>query len=344
MFRRFIAATCALVATLSLSQVAISQSTLPVNASTLATDGAGGWVGSFDVLHWSVREAGNQYAITDIGGVQDRGAVGSVLSLGGKYDTGYRIALGRRMKQGPELMFQFTDFDTWHSELGLGSHRSVFVSSDNGENNDSDDNVNDVTPDDRATQVLAGKAFDYRVFDVELAQTLVLTDSLSLRLGGGGRAASVDQAFTARYTGGDFQVPFSAFKTGEYRGGGIMAGGDLIWRLLPSLKLSVGSNMGMMMGTVDTRVFIPDDEPGVPTDVTFSETRMTPVLDMNVGINFQRQFGKYWFSVAGGYEMTNWFNLADTRVFTDAYMEAQNAHLIDDISLDGAYFRIALNR
>ena len=91
------------------------------------------------------------------------------------------------------------------------------------------------------------------------------------------------------------------------------------------------------------RAFL-DDEPGVPTDIRFSTTRMTPVIDTGVGVSYQHAFGGHLVSVGAGYEMTNWFNLEDKRVFTDTYMEAQNAHAINDVSLDGAYFRIALNR
>lgn len=323
------------------TQVAVAQ-------TTLATDGQSGWISSLDYLHWSVRSADVEYGVTDVGGVQDRGAVGQVLSIGGNYDSGFRFSTGYRMQDGPELLFQYTDFDSSHSDRRIGSLRASFISSDNSENDDSDNintlGVETVTPDDRATSATASRIFGYQVYDMELAQTLALTENFSLRLSGGGRGASIDQRFDVTYTGGDFQVPYRAFKTGDYQGGGIIAGGDMIWHLLPSVSLNLGTNVGMMLGSVETWVFMPDDEPGVPTDVRFEETRMTPVLEMSAGLNVARQVRGFTVSFAAGYEMTNWFNLSDSRTFTDAHMEAQNAHLIDDISLDGAYLRIALNR
>ena len=316
--------------------------------SDLATPSDGDIIFSYDYLHWAVRSADVEYGVSDIGGVQDRGPVGQILAIDPSYDSGYRFAIGHRGACGPEVLFEYTNFDSHLSETYIGSLRSTFVSSDNSENDDSDNintlGVETITPDDRATSASAETTFDYELFDLELAQSLTLTDSLILRLSGGGRIANIDSSFRATYTGGDFQTAFNPFKNSEYNGGGITAGGDLVWSLMPSLRFTVGTNIAMMMGQLETRVFIPDDEPGVPTDVTFDETRMTPVLNMTVGIDFQRRFGSFIVGASGGYEMTNWFNLADSRVFTDSHMEAQNAHLIDDISLDGAYVRFVVMR
>jgi hypothetical protein len=78
-----------------------------------------------------------------------------------------------------------------------------------------------------------------------------------------------------------------------------------------------------MIGSVDTRTFIPDDEPGVPTDVSYSETRVTPIIEANVGVNYQRDWGRWKVNMAAGYELSSWFNLADSRVFTDSHMEGK---------------------
>ena len=50
-----------------------------------------------DFLLWTVRSPGVEYAISDIGGVQDRGAVGQVLSLEDDYTGGIRLGLGKRV-------------------------------------------------------------------------------------------------------------------------------------------------------------------------------------------------------------------------------------------------------
>ncbi|MCG8449964.1 MAG: Lpg1974 family pore-forming outer membrane protein [Pirellulales bacterium] len=317
---------------------------------TLNTDGNAGWIVQGDYLYWTMRSPGVEYGVTDIGGVQDRGAVGTVLALNGDYSGGVRFALGKRVggnNAGPELLFTYTDFDSAQTETHTGSLRATFISSDNSENDDSD-NINTlgfetVTPDDRATSVTANSQFDYQIYDIEIGQSLILSDALTLRLSGGGRAALIDDDFSVTYAGGDFQVPFRSFKETDYKGGGFVVGSDLRWYLCPSLRLDFATSLGLLLGRIETRTFIPDDEPGVPTDVRHNETRMTPVLEMAMGLNSQRQIGRFNTNLGLGYEMTNWFNMEDSRVFTDSRMEAQNAHLIRDLSLDGLYARFTIN-
>ena len=299
-----------------------------------------------DYLYWTTRSPGLEYGVTDVGGVQDRGAFGSILSLNGDYSSGFRIAFGKCFGEdanGPKLLFSYTDFDSEQSEIRIGSGRATFISSDNSENNDTDDAANDITPDDRFTSATGNTNFDYQIYDMEIGQSLILSDSLTLRLSGGGRAALIEEDFDVLYTGGDFQVPYSAFKNTDYQGGGFVAGSDLRWYMFPSLRLDFATSLGLVLGRVETRTFLPDDEPGVPTDVSHAVTRMTPMLEMSMGLNYSQQIGRFDVNFGGGYEMVNWFNMEDSRVFTDSHMEAQNAHLIRDLSLDGLYARFTIN-
>ncbi|MBC8870436.1 MAG: hypothetical protein H8E44_13520 [Planctomycetes bacterium] len=314
----------------------------------LATDGSPAWITEFDYLYWTQRNASNQYGITDIGGVQDRGAVGTVLAIDTDYATGFRFAVGRRFSQGgaggPEFVFRYTDFDTQATERHIGSLRASFISSDNSENDDIDNTLtgtpNTITPDDRATQASALLRFNYQTYDLELAQSLILADSLTLRLSGGGRAADVGQSFQVTYTGGDFQTAFSPFQETEYTGGGLIMGTDLRWYVLPSLTFDIGAKGGLLVGTMQTRTFIPDDEPGVPTDVRYDETRLTPIVEMTAAVTYRGQFRRVQWDASAGYQLTNWFNVADSRVFSDSHMEGQNVHLLNDLAIDGFYARV----
>jgi len=317
----------------------------------LATDGCAAWITEFDYLYWAPRSASTQYGITDIGGVQDRGAVGTALNIGGEYDHGYRFALGRRFRQGcgggPELLFRYTDFDSTAAERYVGPLRSTFISSDNSENDDSDNintlGVETITPDDRATAATASLRFRYKTHDLELAQALVLTDTLTLRLSGGGRVVDADQSFRVTYTGGDFQTAFTSFRETEYTGGGLIMGADMRWYVLPSLMLDIGACGGLLAGTMQTRTFIPDDEPGVPTDHRYDETRVTPIVEMSLAITYRKQIYRAIVDASVGYELTNWFNIDDSRVFSDSHMEGQNVHLLNDLTLDGFYGRVSVS-
>lgn len=321
----------------------------------LHTPRSSGVFGKAEYLRWAYRQPGLEYGITDIGGVQDRGAVGSVLSIPGEYDNGMRASIGYRFNRGrsngifdgPEMLFTYTEFDTELFDRRIGSLRSSFISSDNSENDDSDNintlGVETITPDDRATSATARMTFDYDVYDLEFAQSLQLTRSLTLRVAAGARAAVLNEHFDVTYTGGDFQVPYRAFRDWDYSGAGALVGGDLNWKVWRGCSINFGAKTGAILGRYQSRFFFPDDEPGVPTDVRHGETRVNPFIEVNAGIQYERQIGDLVVTVGAGYEIVNWFNMADNRTFTDSHMEGQNVNTVRDLSLDGMYARLGIN-
>lgn len=310
-----------------------------------------GIIGGVDYLRYAYRQPGLEYGVTDIGGVQDRGAVGSVLSIAGEYDNGWRAYVGYRFDRSdcncifdrPELLFSYTEFDTELFDRRIGSLRASFITSDNSENDDSDDAVNDITPDDRATSATARMTFKYDVYDLEIAQALELTKSLTLRVSGGARAAVLNEHFDVTYTGGDFQVPYRAFRDWDYSGAGMFVGGDLNWSATKSFSVNVAAKSGLVLGRYESRHFFPDDEPGVPTDVRHGETRVNPFVEVSAGVQYERPIGHSILTIGAGYEIVNWFNMADNRTFSDSHIEGQNINSVRDLSLDGMYARIALN-
>ncbi|MEM7557984.1 MAG: Lpg1974 family pore-forming outer membrane protein [Planctomycetota bacterium] len=68
------------------------------------------------------------------------------------------------------------------------------------------------------------------------------------------------------------------------------------------------------------------------------------VVDHVRVLSYQREIGRSLLTLTSGYEMTNWFNLNDERVFSDSFMEAQNSHMVNDVSLDGAFVSIGILR
>ena len=200
----------------------------------LSVDANPGWIFMVDFLSWSVHNPPTEYAISDIGGVQDRGAVGTVLDLDTNYDPGIRISAGRRLfGSAVEGRFTYTYFDSFTNERFDGPVRSTFISSDNSENDDSDNintsGVETIFADDRATRAVASLDFDYNTFDWEVAQAVNLTQSLAMRLSGKFRYLNMNQDFRVTYTGGDFQTAFTPFETNAYDGGGIILGSEIRW-------------------------------------------------------------------------------------------------------------------
>lgn len=203
--------------------------------------------------------------------------------------------------------------------------------------------MNDITPDDRATGADASYDFDIETLDLQFAQSFALTRTLDLRLAAIGRFALIDEEFRVTYRGGDFNAPYTAFRNWDYQGGGLMLGSQLDWRMTDRLTLNFGARGGALLGRHESRHFFPDDEAGVPTDVTHNSTRVTPIIELAAMFNYTRDFGRFELNVGGGYEMTNYFNLADNRLFTDSHQEAVNVNSVNDLTLDGLVGRISIN-
>ena len=171
-----------------------------------------------------------------------------------------------------------------------------------------------------------------------------MSDVLKIRLSSAVRIGEVDSRQDAIYRGGDFQTVFNAFQESTFDGAGPVLGGQMNWSLTRWLSLNFGANAGALLGTMRTRTFIPDDEPGVPTDVTYEEARLAPLLESRVWLSCCRQVGQFQVNFGGGYEFANLFNVADQRVFSDSHMEGQNAHLVGDVGLDGLFGRFSISR
>ncbi len=307
------------------------------------------WRIELDNFNWTMRNMQHEYGLTDIGGVQDRGAVGSVLSIEKERENGKRLRIsGRPFGRGtPEFGWTYTGFDSTAGETYVGPGRATFVSSDNSENDDSDNintlGVETITPDDRFTRAVASYDFNYRVHDVTLGKTIADSESFALNLTGGARYLDMDHDFRVTYSGGDFQTAFTSFETSDVRGAGLLLGSDLKWKIFPRLSANFGVKGGMVLGDIETQTFIPDDEPGVPTNVRYEERRVLPFIEAGASLTYSHPIGGVLFNATVGYEMVNWFNAMDSRTFTDSHMEAQNIHQTGDISMDGAYLRVGLS-
>lgn len=317
----------------------------------LGTPKHNGLIAGIEYLHWAVRQPGLEYGITDVsGGLQDRGADGSVLDIDSDYDSGWRATLGYRFDSDgcnscnrPEFLVTYTTFKTEQDDSYIGSLRASFITADNTEDNDTDNGTNDITPDDLATSANASFDFDLSTLDFQLAQTFSLTRTLDMRFAAIARIASMDEEFRVTYNGGDFGAAYTAFRNWDYSGAGLMLGTQMDWKLTNRLSLNVGGRGGALLGRRESRYFFPDDEVGLPTDVRHNTTRLTPVIEMAAMLNYSRDFCGWSFNMGAGYEFTNYFNMADDRLFTDSHQEAMNVNSVRDLSLDGFVARISMN-
>lgn len=339
------------------SQLSRPQTTIVQNSQSpafLGTDKHNGLTAGIEYLHWAYRQSGTEYAIlADAPQLQNTGPQGRVLELEGDYDSGLRASLGYRFDaesgslfNRPEFLIRYTNFGTEALETtnAVGRIRSTFITSQNNENDDDEDAINDASPEDLADSATASHDFDYEVLDAEIAQSFALTRTMNLRLSAIGRFAMIDDEFRVTYAGGDFANPFTAFRNWDYQGGGLLLGSQLDWALTERLGLQFSGRAGMLMGRQEFQYFNPDDDRvSGTTDVVYNTTKVTPIIEMTAMVNYTRDFGRFDLNVGGGYEFSNWFNMAEDRVFSDAYQEGQNNKHVRDLTLDGLVGRVSIN-
>jgi len=324
-------------------------------ATGLRNAGKSGFIAGADFLYWTLRHPGAQYAIREnnaqvAGG--DQGAQGQVIAIGGDYAPGYRVSAGYRMGDGcgciscgsgMEFLATYTNWDNFTTETSTGNLRATSVSAQNADDDDADNNSGN-TADDFATRATAELAFDYETIDCVMAQNLIMSNFLTLRLKAGGRYAKVDSMYHVTYEGGDFNGPTGSLMETDFEGGGFLMGLESRWMLNPYWSFDVGATGVMMMGEVKTRSFyLDDDDAAGDTNVSYRETRVTPVFEAAAAVRYRRPLYGMELTFSAGYEMVHWFNLAETRNFTNAHQESNNTHLLQDFTLDGLFARAGIN-
>jgi hypothetical protein len=232
-------------------------------------------------------------------------------------DNGLRLGLGYRFASGWDVSWNYTYFQTSAAGaidqaaspgLVLIATRSYF---------------------DLAVDSVAAQAdLDYQVHDIEAGRRLVFTENADVRLFGGFRWAKIDQSEFQQYTYDDIEV---GSVTGTIDGRseldayGIRLGAETQWTTRWGLGLFGRLAGSVLVGNaaVQQREF--DDAQGTILNFADEAYRAVPVIDAAAGASWTHGA----WQVAGGYEMTTWFNLT----------EIERAS--QDLILDGFFLRLA---
>ncbi len=232
-------------------------------------------------------------------------------------DNGLRVGLGYRFDSGWDVGWNYTYFRTSaagvidqaaNPGLVLIATRSYF---------------------DLAVDSVAAQAdLDYQIHDIEAGRRLVFTENADVRLFGGFRWAKIDQAERQQYTYEDIgvgSVTGTIDGRSELDAYGIRLGAQTQWTTRWGLGLFGRLAGSVLVGNaaVQQREF--DDARGTILNFSNEAYRAVPVVDVAAGASWT---WRAW-EVAGGYEMTSWFNLA----------EVERASY--DLILDGFFLRLA---
>ncbi len=284
-----------------------------------------GWLVSVDYLNWDVRQRGTDFAITTDDSALSVGQ-GSVHHLEMDRNSGVRTGLGYRTGSGWELGLGYTYYQT------DGTVSAAEPANGNMWATRSHPNQNQ----EAATADASGE-FSYSVFDLEARYPLVRRCPVAVQIFGGLRWADIDQAFRVAYDGVDFdRAQYS--DTSSATGFGLRLGAESQWRWNSSWSLFGSAAGSILYGRFHTRLF-ETNVAGADTivDVRDDYGQAVPVLDAALGVAWNR--GPV--QVRAGYEMANWFNLADRSMFPDNVHEGAYAPLSEDVLLEGFFIRLS---
>lgn len=284
-----------------------------------------GWLVSVDYLNWDLRQRGTDFAITTDA---QAGAVGrgAVQNLDMDRNSGVRTNVGYRTRSGWEWGIGYTYFHTDGAASAVAP---------------ADGNMwatrSHPTPSEEALTAEASANFGYNVFDLEARYPLVHGSPVTLQVFGGLRWADIDQAFQVAYDGDEFVDGLYRNAT-SMTGFGLRLGAESQWHLNSSWSLFGNAAGSILHGRFHTHL-LQTDFAGTETivDVRDDYGQAIPVIEGAVGVAWNR--GPV--QIRGGYEMADWFNLADRSMFPDDTHEGVYAPQSNDVLLDGLFVRFS---
>src|SRR5262249_8556697 len=133
---------------------------------------------------------------------------------------------------------------------------------------------------DQVASALAATSFNYNVYDLELARSFNPTDTFSLRLFGGLRAAHIDQNFNALYDGVTANQDFVSSRV-RFDGVGARIGGEGNWHPGNGLGLYARGSAALVLGDFRTHLSeVNNAGTTVLVDVSDCFDRVVPVLEL----------------------------------------------------------------
>lgn len=286
-----------------------------------------GWYVQADYLNWEPHRTGLGVAILDPAGLGVPSSGGAVQALALGRDSGLRVALGRRTVTGWDVGFRYTHFSTDNHLTfapGGGQVLALLSSPASGLTN--------------ADSVDATAGLELNVYDLEAGRWLRFGDSVSSRVSLGLRYAQIDQHLQARYDGGFFSNGVVDAPTAFEGFGGRLAGA-VYWDLAGGF--SVFGDLGLSLLAGELRSDRYEENFGTTVvDATNELEQVIPVVELSVGGAWSR--GPW--TLAAGYELSNWFNVATTTNFVDNFNGGSLDAGTSDLGFDGFFLRLAYVR
>lgn len=190
-------------------------------------------------------------------------------------------------------------------------------------------------------QALTARAFSsisFNVFDIDAGRTFHV-DETEYRIFTGVRLADINQVLAATYDGLDAHQALSRQRS-CMEGGGISFGGEARWKFTQRFGAFARGRGSLVVGDYCVSAFESDFAGNViNADVSDRFTKVVPVLDLAAGISYQRRNMR----ASIGYELSHWFNQAESISFLDDFAFGKHGRRQSDLSLEAVTFQLAFD-
>lgn len=285
-----------------------------------------GWNASVEYLNWRQHRRGLDFAITTDATALAVGA-GDVQNLTFGRDSGVRTGLSYTTRTGWEVGFGYTHFDTQATTTAVEPvGGNMWATRSHPDQNE---------------EALTASAFgdlDYDIFDFEVRRWIVLNRFAAIQLLGGLRWADIEQVSRYDYDGRDFTNGVINSRV-DMQGFGIRLGMAGYWQLPRGFSLFAHGAGTLAYGKFQTHL-LETNLAGADTiiDVTDNYQQAVPAIEAAVGASWRNER----FEISGGYELTNWFDLADRSMFVDSVHEGAYSPNSMNLLLEGFFVRGAI--
>ena len=285
----------------------------------------GGWFASGEYLLWRPRLSDAAFAVVDPR--NDLTPQGRVRNVNPDVGHGLRTNLGYRFDSGWDVGVTYTYLHADGNAAAFAPAGGVLYPL-----------LTRPGVVDKALLADAGTCLRYDVFDLDFGKTVALDPNLSVRAFGGVRFAVIDTEVWARYDGLHARNAL-ADAWSRFDGAGPTAGAEARWALGRHLTLFGGGRGGLIYGTF--RGDLVETNAGntiLTTDLSDRFTGVAPTASAWLGGSWQWRS----VSVAAGYEVTHWFNVAARPTPVDDFAEGKLLRRRGDLSFDGVFFRVGI--
>ncbi len=288
-----------------------------------------GWEASAELLYLKLHQRGLDFAVSEDG----TGLVfgdGQVHNLDFDRDAGFRATVGYRTKAQWAVRVAYTSLTTDGTAYaerpeGIGQLFATRSQPDGAQ---------------ESNTAKAAGAVDYQLFDLFAERPMFQSRLALFSVFGGFRWIDFAQDFHYDYDGRDFTNGRIIDET-RMDGFGLRMGGEGHWRWANGFSIFGNLAGGLTYGRYKTH-FLEDnlDQNVLIVDARDRFEQAVASMEARAGIAWA------WNAVTlrAGYEMINWFNLAERAAFVDDVQEATYVPLAQDVLLEGLFLQLTVVR